>query len=562
MPAKYKSTFESISTSSSETICSKYYLHIWETDSDIDSLLQLTQTIVKIQDMHTYMPSSNGCGPSVGTSMIIICQVNAGRDDFTRVCELVRYLTNMAGKPHLNGGVITFGGIKVVRGIDNTCIPNTSGQYAPAAETCAKKLLERVNKCITRTFSTGAYTDESKKIVWHHGPIVHFLNYFIEHTNPAIRNALAGITVHSLLTISSSSSSSPTGIYPPTLSRTYNTPTSLSTLETYCTRLSIPIVLLDPSAQLITETYLAIYMYYWSWYIHTFLPPPLTKPHYYLAMDALVGFCFKLYGARTHTYGADAVRSVQAHLSAPKAKAWARSCVDGRSYSKAGCRAAASDQRIAEAVHLADAPFALFSSSSSSTSTATNTNTNSGSATKNGGHGQTDAEAITTCLPAFSRLSLGPAAGMIAEHYTSAPIAIDFRTLAIRVSSQSPWRLYLPKEIVTDSSSGATPANQVVTGRIQGLMMGVLECVRLRQVQHKGASTSQTQIPTSEGESAMWEEVVRACCWALEQCRGRLPRGVEEKVVFVERGLRQGTWAWVLGSVGMGMGQQGRVGWT
>jgi hypothetical protein len=60
----------------------------------------------------------------------------------------------------------------------------------------------------------------------------------------------------------------------------------------------------------------------------------------------------------------------------------------------------------------------------------------------------------------------------------------------------------------------------------------------------------------------MWEEVVRACCWALEQCRGRLPRGVEEKVVFVERGLRQGTWAWVLGSVGMGMGQQGRVGWT
>ncbi|KAF2647503.1 hypothetical protein K491DRAFT_558088, partial [Lophiostoma macrostomum CBS 122681] len=535
MPSKYRSTFDAISSSASETICSKSYLHIWETDSDVDSLLQLTQTIVKIQDMHTYMPSSSGWGPSIGTSMIIICEQKPGRDDFARVCELVRYLTNLPGKPHLSGGVMAFEGIKIVRGIDNTQIPNAHGQYTPAAETSVKKLLERVNKCITRTFASGAYTEENRKMVWHHGPIVHFLNHFIANTTPAIRSALAGVTIHSLLSIPPSSSSPPTAtqtsIHPPPLSRIYNTPTTLSTLETYCTRLGIPIVLLDASAQRLTESYLAIYMYYWAYYIHTLLPPSLVTPHYYKAMDALVAFCFKLHGACTRSYGSSVVKTVQAHLSASKAKGWARTCVDREMYSKAGCRGAARDQRIAEAVHWGDAPFALFASSSLSTSSAPDA---AGKArAMSGGL----AGAGTEALPAFSRLPLGPAAGMIAGHYTSAPIAISFSTLSIKISSESPWHLYIPKELVPDSSpsSFATPPEpeKVVTGRIQGLMMGVLECVRRK----KGEPQSALQ-----REREMWEEVVKACCWALDGCKGRLPRGVEEKVGFVERNLRQGTW--------------------
>lgn len=494
MPFEYQASFSQISESSIATICNKTYLHIWETDSDIDNLLQLTQVIVKMRDATTVLPhNSSGMAKDVPSGMIILVEVKDGRDNFARVCELVKHLTKEDGTPHLNGGVLSFSGIKIVRGIHNSrCAADTNGRYASReCESEARKVVERINKSIDRVLKSGSGEwKQKKKIVWHHGPVVHFLNFWINNTTHDLRSSLTAITVHSALSITSSS------ISPSTAGRV-NKLQDLQRLEGYAEKLGIFVVFLETASQLISYTHLATYMYFYAYYINTFLSPSLTRPHLHLAMDALITFCFRLRAACSRSYTQDAVKTVQSHLSPSKAKAWARECITSENYTKEKCQAVARDEEIHNAVQIADGPFAIFEPG----------------------------------LPAFSRLTLGPAAGLISEHYVCAPVDISFQSLRIRACSPSSLRLWLPKP---NQNIGS------VTQRIQGIMVGVLHLVQ-------GAKEEEPVIGAEE--KAMWEDVVKACNWALDGCKGKLPNGVEEKIGYVQRMLKQGTFAWAVGYV-------------
>jgi hypothetical protein len=124
MPYEYRDAFEQVSTNSISVLCNKEYLHIWETDSDIESLLQLTQVIVKVRAMKAYVN-----GESAPLGMIILVELDAKHDHFERVCAFMKHITGNEGRPHLNGKVVAFGGIKVVESLDNSEIPDGAGKY-------------------------------------------------------------------------------------------------------------------------------------------------------------------------------------------------------------------------------------------------------------------------------------------------------------------------------------------------------------------------------------------------------------------------------------------------
>jgi hypothetical protein len=495
MDTYYQITCLHLSSSSTTTVCNKSYLHIYETDSDIASLLQLTQVIMKLLELKTYIPQSNGMPKSTSAGMVILVEVKPGQDDFARVCELVKHLTDSPGREHLNGGVVSFGGIKVVSGMDNSHTPSSNGDYRTKDhDDEARKVVDRVNKSIERIFSTGAYAE--KKIVWHHGPVVHFLNFWINNTTHELRSSLTAMTVHSLLSISES------GIAPSAAGKTNNI-SDLSRLQDFCERLNIFVVFLDTSSQLLTHPHLSTYLYFHAFYINTFLPPSVTRAHYHKALDELTTFAFRLRGACEGAYGTAVVKEVQAHLDPRKAKAWARECIKEENFDKAKCRAAAKDEIIDHAVRLADSPFATFEKGNA----------------------------------ALSRLTLGPAASLIAEHYICAPVSISFSNCQIRFHNPSPFQIYLPERRNQDR----------ITQRIQGVMIGVLQMVGMK----KGPPV------IGKEEKARWDDAAKACTWALEGCNGKLPDGVEEKVKFVEEMLKYGTWSWAL----FGTGTQQQVGW-
>lgn len=500
IPADYRSSFEKVSNDSLGIICNKSYLHIWETDSDIDSLLQLTQVIVKVREMSTYVPSLSGAGKSVPVGMIILVEQKGGRNNFARVCELVKHLTGENGRAHLNNSVFGFGGIKVVKGMDNSHAPDRQGRYARDVDSEARKVVERVNKAIERIFKSGAHPE--KKIVWHHGPVVHFLNFWIAQSKAS--SSLAAVTVHSALAITSSSiTPSPTG--------RQNKLEDLQRLERNCKRLDVFAVFTDAGSQLIEHDYLINYMYYYAYYLKVFIPWVITLPHLYIAQDQLVTYCFRLRAACEKKYDTAAVKSVQRHLEYSKAKVWAKQCINPANYENEKCKAMARDSEIRNAVYLADSPFATFSPS----------------------------------LPAFSRLTLGPAASLIVEHYTCAPISLSLSTptLKIRAANPSPFRLWLPKPENAyrggwgDTDWDRKAMTDKVTNRIQGLMLAVLDlAIKDKEMPEYGTE-----------EKEMWREIVKVCTWALEGCKGKLPKGVEEKVKLVEGRLKEGSWSWILG---------------
>lgn len=532
MPAQYHAAFSDISDTSRAIISNKSYLHIWESDSDLDSLLQLTQVIVKIRNMSTYVPQPTGPPKSVPAGMIILVEQASDRDNFGRVCELVKHLTEHEGRAHLNGGVMSFGGIKVVRGVDNSHAPSlqpsSSHTYSsPEAETNARKAVERINKAISRIFESGAYAKESKKMIWHHGPALHFLNFWINNTTHDLRSKLAGITIHSLLRITSSHMTlSGCPCQSQTNGKTvgvYNQKQDLLRLQFYCTKLDIPAVLLDSHSQGIVHPHLATYMYFYPYYIHTFLPASILKPHYHLALDHLVAYSFRLHNAAvTRSFSSAAkgvVKQVQQRLPASKAKAWAKQCIHEASYAdKKHCQDMARDDEVYTASQLADAPYRTFSTPA----------------------------AGATGLKAFSRLTMGPAADGIAGHYACVPVVLETDDAGDRVrmkaGNPTPFRLYLPTPATPSSTSSPSSDEEVerITQRIRGLMVAVLELVR----QGKGTRGTPT-LGKEDGE--VWREVVKTCCWALEECKGKLPGGVEEKVAFVIKALRSGMWTWCLG---------------
>lgn len=527
MPAHYHAGFMELSADATHILCHKSYLHVWETDSDIDDMLQLTQVIVKVRAMSTYVPQGPGKPPkNVPAGMVIIVESVPGRDNFARICALVRHLMDEDGHPHLHGTVMTFRGIKVVKGVDNSRLVNAEGSYiSQEAESEARKTLERVNKAITRAFESGAYPHTTdRKIVWHHGPALHFLNFWINNTTHTLRSSLAGVTIQSLLSLSNK------GIAPGPKAMLYNKLQDLKRLEKFCNKLNIKATILDTSAQLIAYEYLATYLYFHPYYINTFLPKDVLKPHLQAGMDELVRWCFQLRAACEKAYNKpdQVVKKVQSRLSASKAKAWAKTCINLSSYAeKSVCQAQASDHAIHNAVQNADSPFKQFEKG----------------------------------VEAFSRLTLGPAAELVSGHYAAVPISIQFdaQPLQIRVDSSSPWRVWLP-----------TPDQDAerVTQRVRGVMMGVLELVRTGPTANaSGMGFAGKGMPVlGSEEKAAWAEVRKACLWALEGCKGKLPNGVEDKVAFVERMLKAGTWTWCLGLSEGGVAGQEQFGqsggWT
>ncbi|KAF2826425.1 hypothetical protein CC86DRAFT_247437, partial [Ophiobolus disseminans] len=385
MPEQYKSSFASASKDTLEKVCDPDVLHVWESDSDIDNLLQLTSVIAKLCNLGTR--KEKGANADDG-SMVIIAEEKGGRNNFSRICELVEHLTGADGKKHLEGTVVAFGTIVVVKGWNNSIRSDTGAREAEVA-------VKRITTSIERVFKMGSFPTGKKKLVWHHGAVIHFLLHFINTTASSIRSAFHAITVTASLDLT-------TAIKPSSAGR-INTLPDLSTLETYAKKLDVPVVFLDPASQLITFTYLATYMYYYAYYINTFLPSSLARPHLHKAQDALVLFAFRLLGASKSKY-TDAVVSLVKERLGSKAKKWARTCVDARNYEKAECRKAGKDEAIHHAVQLADGPFALFKYTSEG-------------------------------LCAFARLAVGPASAGSMDFHVAAPVSISFASSRMRPSS-------------------------------------------------------------------------------------------------------------------------------
>ncbi|KAG9195476.1 hypothetical protein G6011_00597 [Alternaria panax] len=473
MPDQYKSSFAAASKSTLEKVCDSSVLHIWESDSDVDSLLQLTSVIAKLCDLG--VRKHKGANESDG-SILIVAEESKGRNNFGRICQLVEYLTGANGKGHLEGTVVVFSKIVVVRGWDNDIL---AGQQEALVKT-----VKRVNTAVERVLKMGGL----KKIVWHHGAVLHFLLQWISVTTSSLRSALSAITITGSLNLSES-------IAPSVAGRANKVP-DLERLEQFAKKLDIPVVFLDAPSQLLNFEYLGTYVCYYGYYVNTFLSDSLARPHLHKAQDELVTFAFRLRAAGEGRYGSDAVKMVQKHLNASKARHWARMCVSKESYEKSKCRAASKDEAIHHAVQLADSPFALLA------------------------HG--------AGVPAFARLSVSPASASAQDYYTAAPVDIAFAKSRIRPTSPATFHVLIPQ-----------PSQDLekVTNRVQGLMMAVLERVR----QEKGNPV------LSDTEKGMWNAVVKTCEWAIEDCdESKMPKGVAKKVGFVKGKLREGTWGLTL----------------
>ena len=478
-PDQYKSSITSASKTTLDIICDPGSLHVWETDSDIDDLFQLTSVIAKLCDLG--LRKEKGAKAQDGR-MLILVEEKHNRKNFVRICQLVEYLIGEDGEKHLEGTVVAFRKIVIVRGWDNAI---QDGQ-----QEAMDKAIKRVNTSIERIFKMRNCVGDKKKIVWHHGPVLYFLLTWITKTSSTLRSALAGITITGALDLT-------TSIAPSTAGRA-NTLSTLERLETYAKRLDIPAVFLDATSQYITNNYLGTYMYFYAYYIHTLLPATLSHPHLYKAQDELVTFAFRLRAASEGRYGSAIVKQVQKHLDASQAKHWARSCISKDSYTKEKCRAAGREEIIHHAVHLADNPFARFNFTPSHSPQATS-------------------------LHAFARLSIGPTSPTPSSHSLAIPVTLCYRTRQLRPTHPSPISILVPRPSQTHDK---------VTARIQGLMLAVLECVR----QEHGNPV------LGEREKHMWRAVGKACAWALDGSKGKCPEGVADKTKFVREKLTKGTW--------------------
>ncbi|KAF2121264.1 hypothetical protein BDV96DRAFT_483686 [Lophiotrema nucula] len=509
IPTEHKGAFDGATKESAQAVCDPAALHVWETDSDLDNLLQLTQVIIKVKSTTTDVAQQAGAAKKMPMGMVIVTEVSPGRDNFTRICDLVEHLTKGDGKGHLGGKVMAFGPICVVKSVNNSLAPDVSGKYTGGAQLEAEAAVKRISVTIERAFkmsSAGSPSNgASRKLVWHHGPVIHFLLHFISNTSTALRNSLTAVTIHSAIAFNS-------GIKPTTYGR-QNKPQDMDRLEKYMKRLDIFAVFLDCGSQLISYDNPAVYVYYFAWYAHLLLPASVLRAHLHLGQDQLTTFAFQLRCACDKRYGASAVKLVREKLNGKTARKWANRCINADTFTKEKCRAAANDYEIHNAVKVADAPFALFRKS-------------------------LPLDSEEGSFPAFSQLFIGPAAGALAtENYVCAPVSMNLRAGQFKASSSSPFRLYIPKE-GEDTSK--------VTARIQGTFMAVIECLR----KATGGDPA-----LGEEEQKMWSDVKKAAVWALDGCGLRLPKGVSEKVRHVEDRLGSGMWTWLLGQTAAQQGQ-------
>ncbi|ORY03586.1 hypothetical protein BCR34DRAFT_634977 [Clohesyomyces aquaticus] len=515
VPSAHTAAFEKLSAETLNAINNPAYLHVWEVDGDVDSLLHLEYVIVMLRALTTYVPQKDEPAKYVPAGMVIIVSESeiSGRDTFSRVCDTVKHIMQDSGTAQLNGFVKCFSNIAIVRGVNNSKLPTPAPELRYTDKAAAKQAsdaVQRITLTIFKILEKGFYTGDRRKIVWHHGPVVHFLLYFVDHTTPPIRNALAGITVHSLFTFTKSSTESPdpcipiTGPLFATSLGQRNTLTHLSTLSTYTTRLHITTTFLTTSA-LLTPFSLNTYIPYWAHSALVLLPRSVWLPHFHSTLDELVLFSYRLWGGKTGVFGKEVVAIVQAKLREKVAGRWARRCIQQQEYGKEKCKAevVAGEGEVYRIVNAVDGPIQPF------------------------GDGNGEAEAG---LPAWSRLSVGPV-GMSKSAYIAAPVAIDFGHRAMRVSSTSPFRVLLPRD--------ETP--ETVRRRIGEAFGGLVSLAR-------GQGGGNGRVGVKREDVECWKEVVGACEWALAG-GGRRGKDIEERVGFVRGGLRMGGWASLVGGV-------------
>jgi hypothetical protein len=470
MPSHYKAPFEAITNDTLEAVTDTGALTVWETDADVDGLLQLTEVYLKVRAANTTKTWNSSSKKAMG--MIIISQEKEGRDAYQRIVDLLCHLTDTRGDKHLNGKVYAFGSVVVVKGIDYSKSRSRDED---------KEVIRCVNTAIDRVLKMTRQSGNKPKIVWNHGPALHLLLKWINHTKDELRSALKAITITAAVSFAS-------GIKPTDHGKG-NKPDDLKTLEKYASRLNIPVLFLDPVTQLIYNEYASHYIYYFGYYITMFLPPTVTRPHYYKALDSLTTFAFQLWGATKNKYGEEVVKQVKQHLNGERARHWARNCIDPASYTKPACLSAGEEIALQHAGSLADSPWAMYTT------------------------------LPETPLPAFTRIPICPGASS-SSIYHAAPVTFNVSRGTYKVSNPSPFRILVPKEDIDIDK---------MTQRIQGTMSAVLTRVIELKDGKKPA--------IGDMEAQLWEDMIGAVTWALGECTSGLPEAIKGKVDIVGRML-------------------------
>ncbi|KAF2640448.1 hypothetical protein P280DRAFT_451151 [Massarina eburnea CBS 473.64] len=497
VPSDVKAPFDAISKDALAKVTDPRALTVWETDADIDGLLQLIEVYFKIKAANA--SSSGGAAPA-GTGwagsgkngkkkmgMIILSQEKDDRNAYQRIIDLLRYLTSTKGEAHLNGTVCAFDSIVIVRGV------NYSKTRTKEED---KHVIKRINTSIDRVLKMIHNSSSSKpKIVWHHGPILSLLLTWINHADD-LRSSLSAITITAAVTFTD-------GLKPSDVGKS-NKPSDFQTLERYATKLGVNVLFLDPVTQLIYNEFPSHFIHYFGYYITVFLPHSVTLPHYRVGLDYLTTFAFRLWGATKNTYGKDVVAQVKQHLNGERSQHWARICIDPASYTRAACLSAGEERPLQLAGSLADSPWAMYATSLTTVP--------------------------TSPLPGFARLVLCPTSSLdtLTATYHAAPISLNYSTSTYKVSNPSPFRLLVPRDGID------IPAMEQ---RIQGTMTAIL--TRVMEVKPK--------LRMGDPDVRVWMDMLGAVNWCLEGCMAGLPANVRGKVEEVASMLTVvGCWGYMV----------------
>jgi len=500
--APYKPALERLAIDTASIVCDRRLLHVFETDTKLDNLIHLTFLIDNLDKHKKYIPRPGKPGSDVSDIGVIVVEGN-GQLNFSRVCALVTHLLREEGTKHAQGQVMEYSCVWVVRGFNYDHSVSNDGGYSQSGTEEARNATRLISSTIDRAFATGQGKMKDK-LVWHHGPVVHFLNYFIAKTTDKIRNALSAVTVMSPVTLNSQSLSIRSNAR-------RNRVAHLETLATYLNRLGIFAVFLDHNAQLLAHSAPNAYLPRWGLHHRALLPPSLYLDHLSHGLDTLVRHAFQLYAHTNRVYGNNIITIIKSQLNPKTAKAYVRTCMNPDSYTEKACRKALSDREMVQSYYLADAPLLPH----------------------------------PTGISALARLWVGPGSeaygGTLGldrkpNPYVGIPIEYTLTTepMTVHIAAPSPFRLWIcPAE-----GDGVNEA----TVRTQTAWITTVERLRWR---NQGQDTGGTQL-IWERVKASWAEVAKVVEKALERVAGKTgDEGVEARVKAIRELIGgAGHWAW------------------
>ncbi|OCL11318.1 hypothetical protein AOQ84DRAFT_437783 [Glonium stellatum] len=325
MPESINHVFQSHSKQATEAITSNDHLHVYQTYSDIDYLLQTAILIYQLHSLYTYVPQKNSLGRKVPAGAVIIA------DDFERCFEkvilLMKHITGEDGEAHCKGNILVFDTIAIVRGTDPTMLPGPDGMYSQ--EETHENAMAAMHRVVTSIENVSKITGK-KYIVWHHGPYIHFLNFFFKTVRPAMRQRFVAITVMAAV------KSNDEGVSH-RISQSINTTDCWERLYRYGTAMRIPVVLLDNSAQMIEAPHLTrTFPRFGDAFIMLF-PYDIWYPHVASQMDVICMYMFRLAAAIAGKSGVDCVERIKSSLNQGLAKQWARGSINPIYFSPEAC---------------------------------------------------------------------------------------------------------------------------------------------------------------------------------------------------------------------------------